>query len=157
MTANDIPVLYEQHLNAGLVRLVKRVGLTATEARAEGCIIVDEDGNEWLDCIPGFGALNFGHCQPKIVEAVRKQLEAMPPSSRMLFSRPLPTKFGKSAGHGSPVLQKSAGHGSPALHKSLKKFVVKSEFAFLIGINSVLTMMDLEKRQQKPQGMPKGQ
>ncbi|MDW8142328.1 MAG: aminotransferase class III-fold pyridoxal phosphate-dependent enzyme [Armatimonadota bacterium] len=84
---NEVSALYEKHLNAGLVRLMKSVGLTATEAHAEGCIVVDEDGNEWLDCIAGFGALNFGHRHPKIVEAVRKQLDKMPLSSRILFSR----------------------------------------------------------------------
>lgn len=84
----EVATLYERFLNPGLVRLMKSVGLTATEARAEGCVVVDEDGNEWLDCIAGFGALNFGHCHPKIVEAVRRQLEVMPLSSRMLFSRP---------------------------------------------------------------------
>ncbi len=83
-----VAALYERHLNPGLAHLMKRLGLTATEAEAKGCIVVDEDGNEWLDCIAGFGALNFGHRHHKIVEAVRQQLEVMPLSSRMLFSRP---------------------------------------------------------------------
>lgn len=78
--------LYERHLNPGLVRLMKTVGLTTMEKQAHGCIVVDAFGNEWLDCIAGFGALNFGHRHPKIVNAVRRQLDEMPLSSRVLFN-----------------------------------------------------------------------
>ncbi|MCS7253966.1 MAG: aminotransferase class III-fold pyridoxal phosphate-dependent enzyme [Armatimonadota bacterium] len=78
--------LYEKHINRGLAKLLKFAGVEAAEHRAFGMYVVDEEGNYYLDCLGGFGALNFGHRHPKIVEAVIRQLNLMPLSSRMLFN-----------------------------------------------------------------------
>jgi 4-aminobutyrate aminotransferase/(S)-3-amino-2-methylpropionate transaminase len=44
-------------------------------ARAEGCHVWDTDGNRYLDFVGGIGVLNVGHNHPRVVAAVRKQLE----------------------------------------------------------------------------------
>ncbi|KPV61564.1 MAG: Glutamate-1-semialdehyde 2,1-aminomutase [Candidatus Bathyarchaeota archaeon BA1] len=41
----------------------------------EGCIVRDVDGNEYIDLNSGLVCLNVGHCHPKVVNAIRKQLE----------------------------------------------------------------------------------
>lgn len=82
----EVAKLYERHINRGLVRLFKFAGIGAVEHRAFGVYVEDEEGNRYLDCLGGFGALNFGHRHPKIVEAILRQLELMPLSSRMLFN-----------------------------------------------------------------------
>ncbi len=41
--------------------------------RAEGCVIWDVDGNEFLDWCSGVLVTNIGHCHPDYVEAVREQ------------------------------------------------------------------------------------
>src|SRR3990172_8978291 len=43
--------------------------------RAEGSKVFDVDGNEYIDCMINMGACILGHKHPKVVEAVRQQLE----------------------------------------------------------------------------------
>jgi len=44
-------------------------------SKAEGPRIWDVDGNSYIDCVVNNGALILGHKHPKVVEAVRSQLE----------------------------------------------------------------------------------
>ena len=44
-------------------------------AKAEGAVIEDVDGNRFLDFAGGIGCLNMGHRAPRVVTAVREQLE----------------------------------------------------------------------------------
>ncbi|MDX1634972.1 MAG: 4-aminobutyrate--2-oxoglutarate transaminase [Marinobacter sp.] len=48
---------------------------TAFAARAENAEIWDEDGRRWIDFAGGIGVLNLGHRHPKVVEAIREQLD----------------------------------------------------------------------------------
>lgn len=45
-------------------------------ARAEGAELWDVEGKRYIDFIGGIGVLNVGHRHPKVVAAVRKQLDA---------------------------------------------------------------------------------
>ena len=44
-------------------------------AKAEGAVIEDVDGNRYIDLAGGIGCLNMGHRAPRVVAAVREQLE----------------------------------------------------------------------------------
>jgi len=44
--------------------------------KAEGCLLYDINGKEYLDLIGGISVANIGHRHPKVVEAIQKQLEA---------------------------------------------------------------------------------
>jgi len=44
-------------------------------ARAEGAVIEDVDGNRYIDFAGGIGCLNFGHRAPRVLSAVRDQLD----------------------------------------------------------------------------------
>lgn len=44
---------------------------------AEGCIVRDSDGNEFLDLNSGLGVMNVGHSHPKVVEAITKQVNKL--------------------------------------------------------------------------------
>ncbi len=44
-------------------------------ARAEGTRLWDLDGKEYLDFTSGIGVLNTGHRHPRVVDAVRRQLD----------------------------------------------------------------------------------
>jgi 4-aminobutyrate aminotransferase-like enzyme len=46
-------------------------------ARGEGCTLVDEDGNTYLDFIAGIGVGSVGHCHPHYVEALKRQVERL--------------------------------------------------------------------------------
>src|SRR6201984_181214 len=43
--------------------------------KAEGAIVEDVDGNRFLHFAGGIGCLNTGHRHPRVVEAIRKQLD----------------------------------------------------------------------------------
>src|SRR5436309_1463802 len=43
--------------------------------RAEGALIEDVDGNHLIDFAGGIGCLNTGHRAPKVIEAIRRQLD----------------------------------------------------------------------------------
>src|SRR6202041_222981 len=44
-------------------------------ARAEGALLEDVDGNRFLDFAGGIGVVNVGHRAPRVVAALRKQLD----------------------------------------------------------------------------------
>ena len=44
-------------------------------SRAEGCYIYDAKGMKFLDFVAGVSACTLGHCHPKIVEAIKNQLD----------------------------------------------------------------------------------
>src|SRR5713101_6599714 len=44
-------------------------------ARADGATIEDVDGNRYLDFAGGIGCLNIGHQSPRVLSAIREQLE----------------------------------------------------------------------------------
>ena len=45
-------------------------------AKAEGCLLYDVNGKEYIDLIGGISVANVGHRHPKVVEAIKKQLDA---------------------------------------------------------------------------------
>ena len=45
-------------------------------ARAEGCLLYDANGKEYIDLIGGISVANIGHRHPKVIEAIKKQLDA---------------------------------------------------------------------------------
>ncbi len=44
-------------------------------ARAQGAELWDVDGNRYLDFVGGIGVLNVGHSHPRVIAAVKKQVE----------------------------------------------------------------------------------
>jgi acetylornithine/N-succinyldiaminopimelate aminotransferase len=45
--------------------------------RGEGSLVWDSEGNEYLDFFPGWGCNLLGHCPPRIVEAVQRQVATL--------------------------------------------------------------------------------
>ena len=45
--------------------------------RGKGCLLYDEKGHEYIDCIAGHAVLNIGHSHPKFIEALKKQLDKL--------------------------------------------------------------------------------
>jgi len=44
-------------------------------SHAKGCYIYDTKGNKYLDFVAGVSACNLGHCHPKVVAAIKEQLD----------------------------------------------------------------------------------
>jgi len=85
--------LYSEHVNPGLARLLQFMGLDGLEERAEGCYLWDSEGRRYLDFLGGFGTFALGHRPPAVIQAVQRQLERMPLSSKLLVS-PLQAELG---------------------------------------------------------------
>lgn len=77
---------YAQHVNPGLAKLMAFAGF-GVEMRGEGCTIIDHDGREFLDCLGGYGVFALGHRHPKVIEAVKRQLDLMPLSGKAFFNQ----------------------------------------------------------------------
>lgn len=45
--------------------------------RGKGAHVWDSAGNEYIDCVGGYGVANLGHSNPAVVEAVKKQAETL--------------------------------------------------------------------------------
>lgn len=78
--------IYEENINPALAKLFRFMGLDDIEVEAEGIKIKDSQGREYLDCLGGYGSLNFGHRPREIITAVKEQLDKMPLSGKILFN-----------------------------------------------------------------------
>lgn len=84
---DDVLRQYQAHINKGLARLGKVAGLSV-EVRSEGCFVFDQDGDAYLDC-GGYSVFLLGHRHPRVVDAVRGQLDRHPLATRVLLSAEL--------------------------------------------------------------------
>lgn len=56
--------------------------LPVVVASAEGAWVTDSDGRRYLDLLAGYSALNFGHLNPRLIEAAKAQLDRVTLTSR---------------------------------------------------------------------------
>ncbi|MBC7870099.1 MAG: 4-aminobutyrate--2-oxoglutarate transaminase [Chitinophagaceae bacterium] len=64
--------LREQHIPRGLA-----TSHPIFAVRGEGARLWDVDGNEYIDFVGGIGVLNVGHNHPRVVQAIKAQLEQL--------------------------------------------------------------------------------
>lgn len=80
---------YQKYVNPGLASLMRFGGFGDVEFHAEKCVIRTLGGAEYLDFLGGYGVFTVGHRHPRVVEAVRAQLEHLPLSTRTFFQEPM--------------------------------------------------------------------
>ncbi|HMD51830.1 MAG TPA: acetylornithine/succinylornithine family transaminase [Solirubrobacteraceae bacterium] len=56
--------------------------------RGEGARLWDDEGNEYLDFLCGISVTNFGHCHPRVVEAVCRQAATLMHTSNLFYTEP---------------------------------------------------------------------
>jgi putrescine aminotransferase len=70
---------FRNHVNPGFLAYRKAGASGTLEAAVEwsdsGNTFTDVNGREYIDCLGGFGIFNLGHRHPKVLRAVRAQLE----------------------------------------------------------------------------------
>jgi putrescine aminotransferase len=76
---------YNDHLNPGIAKLTDFMGLKVTEHRSEGCYVYGPEGEAYLDCLGGPGVFTIGHRHPRVIAALKEQLELMPLGSHILL------------------------------------------------------------------------
>ncbi len=80
---------YTNHLNPSWVRGYKFLGVETLEVEAEGAVIRDAYGREYLDFACGPAVFIVGHRHPRVVEAARRELDRMPLSVRLMANEPM--------------------------------------------------------------------
>lgn len=55
-------------------------------AKGKGCSLWDIDGKEYIDCMGGYGVALVGHCNDRVVNAIKKQAEQLITCHMSLYS-----------------------------------------------------------------------
>ncbi|RYX85650.1 aspartate aminotransferase family protein [bacterium] len=79
---------YSDYVNPALSQVLQFIGFSSYEVEAQGSIVRDSSGREFLDCLGGYGTMSLGHSHPKLIAACKAQLDRMAFSSRVLFNAP---------------------------------------------------------------------
>lgn len=85
-TLSEVVAQYRDHISGDLARLLRITGFGALEVQADGCWVVDQTGRRYLDFSGGYGVFSLGHRHPKVVAAVKDQLDRQALSSRVFFN-----------------------------------------------------------------------
>lgn len=64
---------YQDYVITGIVKRVEPIVIE----RAEGAVITDINGREYIDCFAGISVVNAGHCNPHVVEAAKAQMDKL--------------------------------------------------------------------------------
>lgn len=76
---------YRRHFGEGLANILQFGGY-GVEWSAEGSLIYDAQGKEYIDCVGIYGVMALGHCRPEVVQAAVEQMQRLPLSTRNFFS-----------------------------------------------------------------------
>lgn len=64
---------YKDYVMTGFVKAVTPIAI----AKAEGAVITDEHGKEYLDCFAGISVVNAGHGNPRVIAAAKAQMDRL--------------------------------------------------------------------------------
>ena len=57
-------------------------------ASGKGSTVYDIEGREYIDCVAGIAVNNVGHCHPRLVEAIKVQVEKLIHVSNLYYTEP---------------------------------------------------------------------
>ncbi|MHB8243789.1 MAG: aspartate aminotransferase family protein [Acidimicrobiales bacterium] len=67
--------LHQEFLNPQLARVLKTLGFDRFYERAEGCYLIDREGERYLDFLSGFGVYALGRSHPVVKKALHDAIE----------------------------------------------------------------------------------
>jgi len=74
-------------VSPSLVKLLKFGGYGTVEWKAEGAYVENPAGEKYLDYAGGYGMFCLGHRHPRVISAVKDQLDKIPMSAKVFFNR----------------------------------------------------------------------
>ena len=93
-------------------------------ASAEGCVIHDASGKDYLDCFAGISVVNAGHCNPKVIAAAKAQMDKLVHCASYIYHSPATGELAEKLAQimPSPRLRKSffANSGAEAIEGAMK-------------------------------------
>ncbi|TCW42474.1 putrescine aminotransferase [Thermohydrogenium kirishiense] len=72
LNRNQVRENYKEYVNSNFVSMLSMLQFDKLFVKAKGVSVWDSDGNEYLDFLGGYGALNLGHNPDEIYEAIEK-------------------------------------------------------------------------------------
>jgi len=124
---------YKKYVNIAMVDKVQPVVIE----KAQGATIADASGKSYIDCFSGIAVVNAGHCNEKVIEAAKAQMEKLVHCcSYVYYSQPTADLAEKLAQITPGRLQKTffGSGGAEAIEGALrlaKQFTGKTEFIAL--------------------------
>jgi len=97
-------------------------------ARGEGVWVYDPDGNRYMDMLSAYSALNHGHRHPRIVQALKDQLDRITLTSRAFHNElfgPLCEKLCRLADKEMTLLMNSGAEAVETAIKTARKWGYK--------------------------------
>lgn len=126
---------YKDYVMTGFLKSVAPIVVE----KAEGCVITDVNGKEYLDCFAGISVVNAGHRNPEVIAAAKAQMDKLVHCSSYLYHvQPVADLAEKMAEITPGRLSKSffGNGGAEAIEGALKLarlFTGKHEFISLHG------------------------
>jgi putrescine aminotransferase len=128
---------YRAYLNPPLARVMKLSG-SPVEVRAEGSTITDHNGKTYLDFAGGYGVFTLGHRHPRVIAAVKEQLDRMALSGRTMFN-PLMGRLAKRLAELTPgdlAISFFANSGTEAVEGALKLARAATKRPAIVGTDA---------------------
>ncbi len=138
VTLTEVVQQYKEFLSPDLARLLRLTGFGVLEISASGVWVTDHTGRKYLDFSGGYGVFSLGHRHPKVVAAVKEQLDRLALSSRVFFN-PWQARLAQRLAEVTPgELQRSffCNSGTEAIEAALKLARVstgRAEFVSTVG------------------------
>jgi acetylornithine aminotransferase/acetylornithine/N-succinyldiaminopimelate aminotransferase len=116
--------LYERYVVPTYARFDQRL------ARGAGTEVWDEDGKRYLDFGAGIAVTSIGHCHPRVVAAMQRQLATLVHTSNLYYTRPqaelaerlVRLVCAPAAPRGKVFFCNSGAEANEALYKLARKF-----------------------------------
>jgi len=107
--------------------------------RGNGLYVEDVKGRRYLDFISGIGVNNIGHCNPELVEHVRKQLETLIHVSNLYYTIPQ-VKLAKKLAHLSGLDKAFFSNSGAEANEGAIKLARRYGKKMGIGEGEIITM-----------------
>jgi ornithine--oxo-acid transaminase len=78
--AGEQYALYERYVNPQMARVLKTIGFDRPYVRAEGCLLFDHEGRDYLDMLSGWGVFNLGRNHPSAIKVIAELLTLQLPN-----------------------------------------------------------------------------
>jgi 4-aminobutyrate aminotransferase len=72
---------YKDYVMTGFLKSVTPIVID----RANGAVVTDVNGHEYLDCFAGISVVNAGHCNPQVIAAAKAQMDKLVHCSSYLY------------------------------------------------------------------------
>ena len=124
---------YKQFVSTSFVAAVEPVVV----GKAEGATIWDVDGTEYIDCFAGIAVNNAGHRHPKVIAAVKEQLDKVVHAATYIYHVPVVAEAAERVAAIAPgrlsktFFGNSGAEGIETAMRLAKAFTGKREFIAL--------------------------